>query len=66
MARQLHTAAPPKQGGSTTRSLFVVLSNLHRSLDRLRVSHGDFFKQTEATAGRRPASRDRKHRHPRR
>ncbi|WP_433358047.1 hypothetical protein ACQPYV_13575 [Micromonospora saelicesensis] len=50
VARQLHTAAPPKQGGSTTRSLFVVLSNLHRSLDRLRVSHGDFFKQTEATA----------------
>ncbi|MFF0154602.1 hypothetical protein [Micromonospora sp. NPDC005203] len=50
VARQLHTAAPPKQGGSTTRSLFVVLSNLHRSLDRLRVSHGDFFKHTEATA----------------
>ncbi|MFI6237132.1 hypothetical protein ACIBD9_26510 [Micromonospora sp. NPDC050784] len=50
VARQLHTVAPPKQGGSTTRSLFVVLSNLHRSLDRLRVSHGDFFKQTGATA----------------
>ncbi|MFI6067226.1 hypothetical protein ACIA47_18490 [Micromonospora sp. NPDC051227] len=50
VARQLHTAAPPKAGGSTTRSLFVVLSNLHRSLDRLRVSHGDFFKRTEATA----------------
>ncbi|MGW3788639.1 hypothetical protein ACWD5Z_28930 [Micromonospora chokoriensis] len=50
LARRLHTAAPPKQGGSTTRSLFVVLSNLHRSLDRLRVSHGDFFKQTEAAA----------------
>ncbi|MGC4761058.1 hypothetical protein [Micromonospora trifolii] len=50
VARQLHTSAPPKQGGSTTRSLFVVLSNLHRSLDRLRVSHGDFFKQTEASA----------------
>ncbi|MEW2429592.1 hypothetical protein AB0877_16405 [Micromonospora sp. NPDC047644] len=50
VARQLHTAPPPKAGGSTTRSLFVVLSNLHRSLDRLRVSHGDFFKQTGATA----------------
>ncbi|MGW5561233.1 hypothetical protein ACWER9_28935 [Micromonospora sp. NPDC003944] len=48
VARQLHTAPPPKQGGSTTRSLFVVLSNLHRSLDRLRVSHGDFFKRTGA------------------
>ncbi|MEU4555073.1 hypothetical protein [Micromonospora violae] len=50
VARQLHTSAPPKQGGSTTRSLFVVLTNLHRSLDRLRVSHADFFKQTRATA----------------
>lgn len=50
VARQLHSSAPPKQGGSTTRSLFVVLSNLHRSLDRLRVSHGDFFKQTGATS----------------
>ncbi|RZT78043.1 hypothetical protein EV382_1221 [Micromonospora violae] len=50
VARQLHTSAPPKQGGSTTRSLFVVLTNLHRSLDRLRVSHADFFKQTGATA----------------
>ncbi|MEU8115693.1 hypothetical protein [Micromonospora sp. NPDC048947] len=61
VARQLHTAAPPKQGGSTTRSLFVVLSNLHRSLDRLRVSHGDFFKQTEATA---PATREPGHEAP--
>ncbi|MBQ1014932.1 hypothetical protein KBX53_29175 [Micromonospora sp. M51] len=50
VARQLHSSAPPKQGGSTTRSLFVVLSNLHRSLDRLRVSHGDFFKQIGAPA----------------
>ncbi|WP_030490270.1 hypothetical protein [Micromonospora chokoriensis] len=48
VVRQLHTSPPPKQGGSTTRSLFVVLTNLHRSLDRLRVSHGDFFKQTDA------------------
>ncbi|WCN84072.1 hypothetical protein [Micromonospora sp. LH3U1] len=57
VVRQLHTSAPPKQGGSTTRSLFVVLSNLHRSLDRLRVSHGEFFKQTDATAP--PASEPR-------
>ncbi|RAN93467.1 hypothetical protein GAR05_05551 [Micromonospora saelicesensis] len=62
VARQLHTAAPPKQGGSTTRSLFVVLSNLHRSLDRLRVSHGDFFKQTEATAA--PATSEPQHQAP--
>ncbi|WP_410818820.1 hypothetical protein [Micromonospora sp. 050-3] len=58
VARQLHTSVPPKQGGSTTRSLFVVLSNLHRSLDRLRVSHGEFFKQTEATA---PAAGEPRH-----
>ncbi|MEU4475678.1 hypothetical protein [Micromonospora sp. NPDC023888] len=50
VVRHLHTSTPPKQGGSTTRSLFVVLSNLHRSLDRLRISHGDFFKQTDAPA----------------
>ncbi|MET8121919.1 hypothetical protein [Micromonospora sp. NPDC005189] len=50
VVRQLHTAAPPKQAGSATRSLFTVLSNLHRSLDRLRVSHGEFFKQTDAAA----------------
>jgi len=47
VARQLHTAAPPKGAGSATRSLLTVLANLHRSLDRLRVSHGDFFKQTD-------------------
>ncbi|WP_433133098.1 hypothetical protein ACQPWW_14910 [Micromonospora sp. CA-240977] len=50
VVRHLHTSTPPRQGGSTTRSLFVVLSNLHRSLDRLRISHGDFFTQTDATA----------------
>ncbi|MFG2050484.1 hypothetical protein ACGFIW_23995 [Micromonospora sp. NPDC048935] len=50
VVRHLHLSTPPKSGRSTTRSLFVVLSNLHRSLDRLRVSHGDFFKQTDATA----------------
>ncbi|MFG1840566.1 hypothetical protein ACGFH8_19350 [Micromonospora sp. NPDC049175] len=59
--RHLHTSTPPKQGGSTTRSLFVVLSNLHRSLDRLRVSHGDFFKHTEATA---PATSEPRHEAP--
>jgi len=47
IARQLHTAVPPKGAGSATRSLLTVLTNLHRSLDRLRLSHGDFFKQTD-------------------
>ncbi|MBM0236292.1 hypothetical protein JNW88_02535 [Micromonospora sp. ATA32] len=46
VVRGLHTANPPRQGGSAARSLFTLLTNLHRSLDRLRVSHGDFFKQT--------------------
>lgn len=46
VVRELHTRTPPKQGGSASRSMFTVLTNLHRSLDRLRVSHGDFFKQT--------------------
>ncbi|SCL15291.1 hypothetical protein GA0070616_0686 [Micromonospora nigra] len=55
VVRQLHTAAPPKSGGSASRSLFTVLTNLHRSLDRLRVSHGDFFKQTgEVTVSAAP------------
>lgn len=48
VVRGLHTSTPPKQGGSASRSLFTVLANLHRSLDRLRVSHGEFFKQTAA------------------
>jgi hypothetical protein len=48
VVRELHTSAPPKQGGSATRSLFTVLANVHRSLDRLRVSQPDFFKQTAA------------------
>ncbi|MFF5180765.1 hypothetical protein ACFY2Q_22275 [Micromonospora sp. NPDC000316] len=50
VVRQLHATAPPKSAGSATRSLLTVLTNLHRSLDRLRVSHGDFFKQTDDAA----------------
>ncbi|MGW1059888.1 hypothetical protein [Micromonospora rubida] len=46
VVRELHTGVPPKAGGSASRSLFTLLANLHRGLDRLRVSHGDFFKQT--------------------
>ncbi|RGC66134.1 hypothetical protein C5N14_25190 [Micromonospora sp. MW-13] len=48
VVRELHTAAPPKAGRSASRSLFTLLTNLHRGLDRLRISHGDFFKQTGA------------------
>ncbi|NBE84678.1 hypothetical protein [Micromonospora rubida] len=50
VVRELHTGAPPKAGGSASRSLFTLLGNLHRGLDRLRVSHADLFKQTAATA----------------
>lgn len=53
--RQLHSGAPPRQGGSGSRSLFTVLVNLHRALDRLRVSHGDFFKQSGAAPATAPA-----------
>ncbi|WP_433343963.1 hypothetical protein [Micromonospora sp. CA-111912] len=57
--RQLHTGAPPRAGGSASRSLFTLLGNLHRGLDRLRISHADFFKQTAADpAGPPPAAGD--------
>lgn len=45
LVRDLHNAEPPKQGGSATRSLLTLLGNLHRSLDRLQMSEGEFFKQ---------------------
>ncbi|WP_319460114.1 hypothetical protein [Micromonospora sp. RTP1Z1] len=48
VVRRLHTVPPPKRGGSASRSLFTLLTNLNRSLDRLRISHGDFFTQAAA------------------
>jgi hypothetical protein len=48
MREQIHHAEPPKAGGSAARSLFTLLANLHRALDRLQTPHGDFFKQTAA------------------
>ncbi|MER5704559.1 hypothetical protein ABT023_21830 [Micromonospora sp. NPDC002296] len=57
--RQLHTGVPPKAGGSASRSLFTLLGNLHRGLDRLRISPADLFKQTAADpAGPPPAVED--------
>jgi hypothetical protein len=48
--KQLHEA-PVNVGNSTAaRSIFVLLGGLHRSLDRLRVSHADFFKQSAEAA----------------
>ena len=53
LVRELHTTQPPKQGGSASRSLFTLLANLHRSLERMQISHGDFFKQTGDKGPRR-------------
>jgi hypothetical protein len=44
--RELHTNAPPSQGKSATRSLFTLMANLNRALERQHVSHGEFFKQS--------------------
>lgn len=47
LARELHLSPPPKgTSGSAIRSIFVVLANVHRSLDRLQLSHAEFFKRT--------------------
>ncbi|MFI6230214.1 hypothetical protein ACIBCR_23240 [Micromonospora echinospora] len=45
VARRLHTARPPRQSGSATRSLLTALANVDRGLDRLRISPADFFRQ---------------------
>jgi hypothetical protein len=45
LVRQLHVSTPPKAGGSATKTLFTLLANIHRSLDRLQISHGEFFKR---------------------
>lgn len=44
--RELHTNAPPAQSKSATRSLFTLMANLNRALERQHVSHGEFFKQS--------------------
>jgi hypothetical protein len=49
VVRELPSTVPPKEGGSAIRSLFTVLANVHRSLDRLQISHAEFFKQTADT-----------------
>ncbi|WP_229402512.1 hypothetical protein [Micromonospora okii] len=48
VARRLHRGTPPRAGGSASRSLFTLLGNLDRALERLRVSHADFFTRTAA------------------
>lgn len=44
--KQLHATEVNVGRNITARSVFVLLDGLHRSLDRLRVSHADFFKQS--------------------
>lgn len=46
VVRGFHAFTPPRAGGSATRSLYTLLANMQRSLDRLQISHGEFFKQT--------------------
>jgi len=47
--KKLHEAAVNVGNSTAARSIFVLLGGLHRSLDRLRVSHADFFKQPSST-----------------
>lgn len=50
--KQLHDADVNVGNSRVARSIFVLLGGLHRSLDRLRVSHAEFFKPiSEAAAG---------------
>src|SRR5436189_6258719 len=41
--KQLHATEVDVGRSIAARSVFVLLDGLHRSLDRLRVSHADFF-----------------------
>jgi hypothetical protein len=43
--KQLHTTKVNVERSTAARSIFVLLDGLGRSLDRLRVSHAEFFKQ---------------------
>lgn len=43
--KQLHDSEVNVGKSTAARSIFVLLGGVHRSLDRLRLSHADFFKQ---------------------
>lgn len=59
VVRDLPATTPPKAGGSGIRSLFTLLANIQRSLDRLQISTGEFFKQvTDPEAAVRAAYAD--------
>jgi hypothetical protein len=57
IVREIHGSTPPKSRGPAIKTLFALLANLHRSLDRLHISHGEFFKQGGSGAPR-PAAAD--------
>lgn len=45
--RELHTAEPPKAGGSAARTLFTLLKNVQRGLAQTSAkSYGDFFSRS--------------------
>jgi hypothetical protein len=44
--KRLHDTQVDVGNSTAARSIFTLLAGLHRSLDRLRVSHADFFKQS--------------------
>jgi hypothetical protein len=48
VAREIHLMPAP--AGSATFALFTVLTNVHRALDRLGISHAEFFKRTAEAA----------------
>lgn len=48
--KQLHAAEVNVDRSVAARSIFILLDGLRRSLDRLRVSHADFFKQPAEAA----------------
>lgn len=52
--KQLHTADVNVDRSVAARSIFVLLDGLGRSLDRLRVSHADFFKQPAGAVSAAP------------
>ncbi|MFI5908754.1 hypothetical protein [Dactylosporangium sp. NPDC051541] len=49
LARTLHETEPPKEGRSAIQTLFTLMANVGRALERLQLSHGEFFKQTQTT-----------------
>lgn len=53
--RELPATTPPQAGGSGIRSMFTLLANIQRSLERLQISPAEFFKQAPRTAA--PAQR---------